>query len=55
MRIKYLAIREGRMLEKAKGRLCYDGQKINLCANSRAGLAIMEECVSFDVLIVNYF
>ena len=37
-----------RMLEKARGRLCFDGQEINLCANPRVGLSIMEECSEVD-------
>ena len=31
-----------RMLEKAKGRMSFDGQELNLCANARVGLSIME-------------
>lgn len=37
-----------RMLEKAKGRMNFDGQELNLCANPRVGLAIMEGCSEVD-------
>lgn len=33
-----------RMLEKAKGKMCYDGQELNLTANARVGISIMENC-----------
>lgn len=31
-----------RVLDKARGRMCFDGQELNLCANPRVGLSIME-------------
>lgn len=37
-----------RMLDKAKGRMCFDGQDLNLCANARVGLSIMECCSEVD-------
>lgn len=37
-----------RMLEKAKGKMCFDGQELNLCANARVGLSIMECCSEVD-------
>ena len=37
-----------RILEKAKGRLDYDGRELNLTANARVGLAIMEEGSKVD-------
>lgn len=37
-----------RILEKAKGRLDYDGKELNLTANARVGLAIMEEGSKVD-------
>ena len=36
------------VLEKAKGRLEFDGQELNLTANARVGLAIMEESSEVD-------
>lgn len=35
-------------LEKAKGRMCYDGQSLQLTANARVSLSIMEECSKVD-------
>ena len=37
-----------RMLGKAKGRLEFDGKELNLTANARVGLAIMEESSKVD-------
>ncbi len=37
-----------RILEKAKGRLNFDGKDLNLTANARVGLAIMEESSKVD-------
>ena len=37
-----------RVLEKAKGRLDFDGKELNLTANARVGLAIMEEGSKVD-------
>lgn len=37
-----------RVLEKAKGKLEFDGQQLNLTANARVGLSIMEECSVVD-------
>lgn len=37
-----------RVLEKAKGRMNFDGQELNLCANARVGLSIMECCSEVD-------
>ena len=37
-----------RVLEKAKGRMSFDGQQLNLTANARVGLSIMEECSAVD-------
>lgn len=37
-----------RMLNKAQGKLDYDGKELNLTANARVGIAIMEECSSVD-------
>lgn len=37
-----------KVLDKAKGRMCFDGQEINLTANARVGLSIMEECSNVD-------
>lgn len=37
-----------RMLNKAQGKLEFDGQNLNLTANARVGLAIMEECSAVD-------
>lgn len=37
-----------RVLDKAKGKMYFDGQELNLKANPRVGLAIMEECSSVD-------
>lgn len=37
-----------RVLDKAKGRLDFDGKELNLIANARVGLSIMEECSSVD-------
>ena len=37
-----------RMLEKAKGRMSFDGRELNLCANTRVGLSIMECCSEVD-------
>lgn len=31
-----------RVLDKARGRMCFDGRELNLCANPRVGLSIME-------------
>lgn len=31
-----------RVLEKARGRMCFDGRDLNLCVNPRVGLSIME-------------
>ena len=36
------------MLNLAKGKLDFDGKELNLTANARVGLAIMEECSSVD-------
>ncbi len=36
------------VLEKAKGKLEFDGQQLNLTANARVGLSIMEECSVVD-------
>lgn len=36
------------ILEKAKGRLEFDGKELNLTANARVGLAIMEESSKVD-------
>lgn len=36
------------MLNLAKGKLEFDGKELNLTANARVGLAIMEECSSVD-------
>ncbi|MDT3387860.1 MAG: DUF4393 domain-containing protein [Bacteroidota bacterium] len=36
------------VLDKAKGKLDFDGQQLNLTANARVGLSIMEECSSVD-------
>ena len=35
-------------LEKAQGKLEFDGKDINLTANARVGLSIMEECSNVD-------
>ena len=37
-----------RVLEKAKGRMNFDNQELNLTANARVGLAIMEESSKVD-------
>lgn len=37
-----------RMLNKAQGKLGFDGKELNLTANARVGLSIMEECSSVD-------
>lgn len=37
-----------RTLEKAKGKMYFDGQELNLTANARVGLAIMEGCSEVD-------
>lgn len=37
-----------KVLEKAKGRLNFDGQELNLYANPRVGLSIMECCSEVD-------
>ena len=37
-----------RVLEKAKGKMVFDGQQLELTANARVGLSIMEECSSVD-------
>lgn len=37
-----------RVLEKAKGKLVFDGKQLNLTANARVGLSIMEECSAVD-------
>ena len=37
-----------RMLDKAKGRMGFDGEELNLCANARVGLSIMEGCSDVD-------
>ena len=37
-----------RMLEKAKGKLSFDGQELKICANARVGLSIMEESSEVD-------
>ena len=37
-----------RMLNKAQGKLDFDGKELNLTANARVGLAIMSECSSVD-------
>ena len=37
-----------RTLEKAKGKLSFDGRELNLSANARVGLSIMEGCSMVD-------
>ena len=37
-----------KVLEKAKGRMEFDGQELNLSANARVGLSIMRECSEVD-------
>ncbi|MBO4602841.1 MAG: DUF4393 domain-containing protein [Salinivirgaceae bacterium] len=37
-----------RTLEKAKGRMYFDGQTLQLTANARVGLSIIEECSQVD-------
>ena len=37
-----------RVLEKAKGKLSFDGNELNLYANPRVGLSIMEYCSDVD-------
>ena len=37
-----------RVLEKAKGKLDFDGHEIHLTANARVGFSIMEECSAVD-------
>ncbi|MBR0300463.1 MAG: hypothetical protein IJQ93_09130, partial [Bacteroidales bacterium] len=37
-----------RVLEKAKGKIDFDGAQLNLTANARVGLSIMEECSTVD-------
>ena len=37
-----------KMLEKAGGRMNFDGQELNLCANARVGISIMECCSEVD-------
>lgn len=37
-----------RVLEKAEGKLNFDGKQLNLTANPRVGLSIMEECSVVD-------
>lgn len=37
-----------RMLEKSKERLSFDGQQLNLTANPRVGLSIMDSCSMVD-------
>ena len=37
-----------RVLDKAKGKMCFDGQELNLTANARVGLSIMEGCSEVD-------
>lgn len=36
------------VLKKAKGKLDFDGQELNLTANARVGVTIMEECSAVD-------
>lgn len=37
-----------RMLDKARGRMNFDGHELNLCVNPRVGLTIMECCSDID-------
>lgn len=37
-----------RVLEKAKGKMNFDGHELNLTANARVGLSIMKECSEVD-------
>lgn len=37
-----------RVLEKAKGKMSFDGQELNLTANARVGLSIIEGCSEVD-------
>lgn len=37
-----------KVIEKAKGRMSFDGQELNLYANPRVGLSIMECCSEVD-------
>lgn len=37
-----------RMLDKAKGQMDFNGQELNLCANARVGLSIMENSSEVD-------
>ena len=37
-----------RVLEKAKGKMDFDGKELNLTANARVGLSIMQECSKVD-------
>lgn len=37
-----------RVLDKAKGKMYFDGHELNLCANARVGLSIMENCSLVD-------
>ncbi|MBO7144315.1 MAG: DUF4393 domain-containing protein [Salinivirgaceae bacterium] len=37
-----------RTLEKAKGRMCFDGQTLQLTANARVGLTIIDECSQIE-------
>lgn len=37
-----------RVLEKAKGKMDFDGKELNLTANARVGLSIMQECSEVD-------
>lgn len=37
-----------RVLDKAKGKLEFDGQQLNLTANAKVGLSILEECSAVD-------
>ena len=37
-----------RVLEKAKGKMDFDGQQLQLTANARVGLSIMEGCSEVD-------
>ena len=37
-----------RVLEKARGKMYFDGHELNLCANARVGLSIMDNCSMVD-------
>lgn len=37
-----------RILDKAKGKMNFDGRELNLCANARVGLSIMESSSMVD-------